>query len=93
MTSAVSGKTTHLLRGRDAGQSKIDKAKTLGTTILDEDGFYNIVENSDGQKDTSVAKVEQVKKPAAKAASTLPGASKPIPASTTVPKPSIGEPT
>ncbi|KAI8335852.1 replication factor RFC1 C terminal domain-containing protein [Chlamydoabsidia padenii] len=65
VTSAVSGKTTHLLRGRDAGQSKIEKAKSLNTTILDEDGFYDIVENSAGQKETTM--VEQVKKPIGKA--------------------------
>lgn len=46
VTSAVSGKTTYLLRGRDAGESKLAKAKKCGTKVLDEDGFYNLVENS-----------------------------------------------
>ncbi|CAO3599935.1 unnamed protein product [Absidia cylindrospora] len=59
VTTAVSGKTTYLLRGRDAGQSKLDKAKSLKTKILDEDGFYDIVEKSAGKKQpgstTSVA--------------------------------------
>ncbi|RCI04017.1 hypothetical protein CU098_011383 [Rhizopus stolonifer] len=46
VTGAVSGKTTYLLRGRDAGESKLAKAKSLGTKILDEDEFYQLVENS-----------------------------------------------
>ncbi|ORE17800.1 DNA replication factor C, large subunit [Rhizopus microsporus] len=46
VTSAVSGKTTYLLRGRDAGESKLAKAKQIGTKVLDEDGFYQLVESS-----------------------------------------------
>ncbi|CAO3597051.1 unnamed protein product [Absidia cylindrospora] len=65
ITTSVSGKTTHLLRGRDAGQSKIEKAKSLGTKVLDEDGFYSLVENSAEQKQSSMAPIETVKpKPA-----------------------------
>ncbi|ORZ19695.1 replication factor RFC1 C terminal domain-domain-containing protein [Absidia repens] len=61
ITATVSGKTTHLLRGRDAGQSKIEKAKSLGTKVLDEDGFYSLVENSAEQKHPSMAPIEPVK--------------------------------
>ncbi|KAI7887255.1 replication factor RFC1 C terminal domain-containing protein [Mucor mucedo] len=50
VTSAVSGKTNYLLLGRDAGESKTAKAKSLGTGILDEDAFYNLVESSAPQK-------------------------------------------
>lgn len=64
VTSAVSGKTTYLLRGRDAGESKLAKAKALKTTIVDEDGFYNMFEQSDGEKSGEDAPVEPVKKPA-----------------------------
>lgn len=42
ITGAVSGKTTFLLRGRDAGETKTAKAKQLGTKILDEDDFYEL---------------------------------------------------
>lgn len=38
----MSGKTTFLVRGRDAGETKTAKAKQLGTKILDEDGFYDL---------------------------------------------------
>lgn len=50
VTTAVSGKTSYLLLGRDAGESKTTKAKSLGTGILDEDAFYNLVESSAPQK-------------------------------------------
>lgn len=50
VTGAVSGKTNYLLLGRDAGESKTSKAKSLGTGILDEDAFYNLVESSAPQK-------------------------------------------
>lgn len=62
MTSAVSGKTTYLLRGRDAGESKLAKAKALKTTILDEDDFYNLFDQSGGEQSVPA---EPVKKPAA----------------------------
>jgi len=39
----VSKKTSYLLAGEDAG-SKLDRAKKLGTEILDEDGFEQLVE-------------------------------------------------
>lgn len=64
ITSAVSGKTTYLLRGRDAGESKIAKAKSLGTKVLDEDGFYSLVENSAEQKQPDMAPMEKPFKPA-----------------------------
>ncbi|KAG0184874.1 hypothetical protein DFQ28_010294 [Apophysomyces sp. BC1034] len=51
ITGAVSGKTTYLVRGRDAGASKTEKAKKLGTKILDEDAFYELVGNAD-EKET-----------------------------------------
>ncbi|KAI8390302.1 hypothetical protein BD560DRAFT_319403 [Blakeslea trispora] len=54
VTGAVSGKTHYLLRGRDAGESKLAKAKSVGTKILDEDAFYELVENS-AEKKPSVA--------------------------------------
>ncbi|KAI9361124.1 replication factor RFC1 C terminal domain-containing protein [Pilaira anomala] len=55
VTGAISGKTNYLLLGRDAGESKTAKAKALGTKILDEDGFYNLVESSAPQKEEFAA--------------------------------------
>ncbi|MBR6200752.1 MAG: NAD-dependent DNA ligase LigA, partial [Spirochaetales bacterium] len=40
---SVSGKTTHLLCGISPG-SKLDKAKSLGTTIISEEQFIQIIE-------------------------------------------------
>ncbi|CAM0137347.1 unnamed protein product [Umbelopsis sp. WA50703] len=46
LTTGVSGKTTYFLKGRDAGPSKTEKAESLGTKILDEDGFFQLLKNS-----------------------------------------------
>lgn len=46
ITGAVSGKTDYLCIGRDPGESKTTKAKSLGTKLLDEDAFYKLVETS-----------------------------------------------
>ncbi|ORX49128.1 DNA replication factor C, large subunit [Hesseltinella vesiculosa] len=48
-TGAVSGKTNFLLFGRGAGESKSAKAKKLGVKVLEEDGFYDLINNSKGQ--------------------------------------------
>jgi DNA ligase (NAD+) len=40
---SVSKKTAYLLAGADAG-SKLERAKKLGTPILDEAGFETLVE-------------------------------------------------
>lgn len=72
VTSAVSGKTNYLLRGRDAGESKLAKAKTLGTKILDEDGFYDLVESSSAKETEfpTLPAVTESKAPAKAAAKT-----------------------
>jgi DNA ligase (NAD+) len=44
LLSSVTGKTTHLLAGSDAG-SKLDKAKTFGTKIVGEKEFLQIIES------------------------------------------------
>lgn len=41
VTGSISGKTTHLLAGNDAGASKLDKAKEKGLTVVDE-GEYRV---------------------------------------------------
>ncbi|KAI8991740.1 replication factor RFC1 C terminal domain-containing protein [Mycotypha africana] len=43
VTGSVSGKTTYLLKGRDAGLSKTSKAEQCGTKILNEDEFYDLI--------------------------------------------------
>ena len=45
----MSGKTTYLIKGRDAGLSKTAKAEKLGTTILDEDAFYGLFDSAEAQ--------------------------------------------
>lgn len=50
ITSAISGKTTHFLKGREAGPAKTEKAEKLGTKILDEDGFYELLKTSQSKE-------------------------------------------
>ncbi|KAI7869664.1 replication factor RFC1 C terminal domain-containing protein [Spinellus fusiger] len=44
VTSAISGKTTFLVSGRDSGPTKIELANKLGLRILEEEDFYTLVE-------------------------------------------------
>lgn len=50
VTGSVSKKTSYLVVGRDAGESKISKAKQVGTTQLDEDGLFELVKTRPGKK-------------------------------------------
>jgi replication factor C subunit 1 len=45
VTSAVSGRTTFLVVGTSCGQSKVKKARELGTVLVDEDGLFALVEH------------------------------------------------
>ncbi|KAM4750984.1 LOW QUALITY PROTEIN: replication factor C subunit 1 [Anableps anableps] len=50
VTGNVSKKTTYLVQGRDSGASKLDKAESLGTKILDEDGLLELIRTKPGKK-------------------------------------------
>lgn len=43
--ASVSGKTTYLLAGEKAGPEKLKKAEKSGTRIIDEEEFYNLINN------------------------------------------------
>ncbi|HEY7136036.1 MAG TPA: NAD-dependent DNA ligase LigA [Acidimicrobiia bacterium] len=49
VTSSVSKKTTYVVVGENPG-SKLAKAEQLGSTILDEDGFRDLLEHGPGQE-------------------------------------------
>ena len=46
VTSGVSGKTSYLIVGTDAGQSKLDKARQKNCKTIDEDGLFGIIKAS-----------------------------------------------
>ncbi|XP_032418854.1 replication factor C subunit 1 isoform X2 [Xiphophorus hellerii] len=50
VTGNVSKKTNYLVQGRDSGASKLDKAESLGTIILDEDGLLELIRTKPGKK-------------------------------------------
>ncbi|XP_069022905.1 replication factor C subunit 1 [Embiotoca jacksoni] len=50
VTGNISKKTSYLVQGRDSGVSKLEKAESFGTTILDEDGLLELVRTKPGKK-------------------------------------------
>uniref|UniRef100_U3K3U3 Replication factor C subunit 1 n=1 Tax=Ficedula albicollis TaxID=59894 RepID=U3K3U3_FICAL len=50
VTGNVSRKTNYLVMGRDCGQSKCEKASTLGTKVIDEDGLFDLIRTMPGKK-------------------------------------------
>uniref|UniRef100_A0A4W3J377 Replication factor C subunit 1 n=1 Tax=Callorhinchus milii TaxID=7868 RepID=A0A4W3J377_CALMI len=50
VTGNVSKKTNYLVMGRDSGRSKLDKAETLGTKQIDEDGLLDLIHKLPGKK-------------------------------------------
>ncbi|XP_030349249.1 replication factor C subunit 1 [Strigops habroptila] len=50
VTGNVSKKTNYLVMGRDCGQAKCEKASTLGTKIVDEDGLFDLIRTMPGKK-------------------------------------------
>ncbi|XP_033947135.1 replication factor C subunit 1-like [Pseudochaenichthys georgianus] len=50
VTGNISKKTTYMVQGRDSGVSKLEKAESLGTKILDEDGLLELISTKPGKK-------------------------------------------
>lgn len=49
VTGSISKKTSYVVVGRDAGPKKLEKIQQLGTKTLNEDQFYDFLENAPGQ--------------------------------------------
>lgn len=48
VTGSISSKTTHLLVGRDGGESKLEKARDLKVKIISEDDLLHLIETRPG---------------------------------------------
>lgn len=48
VTSAMSGKTTHLVSGDDSGPAKMAKAEDMGIPILSEDDLFDLIREKSG---------------------------------------------
>ncbi|KAJ3092057.1 hypothetical protein HK100_007035, partial [Physocladia obscura] len=53
VTGAISGKTSYVVVGEGAGQSKLTKAASLKVKSLDEDQFFDLIRSSKGKPDPS----------------------------------------
>ncbi|XP_018428309.1 PREDICTED: replication factor C subunit 1, partial [Nanorana parkeri] len=58
VTGNVSKKTNYLIMGRDAGESKRDKAESFGTKIINEDGLFDLLRTLPGKKSKYVIAAE-----------------------------------
>uniref|UniRef100_A0A2D4J242 BRCT domain-containing protein n=2 Tax=Micrurus TaxID=8634 RepID=A0A2D4J242_MICLE len=50
VTGNISKKTNYLVKGRDCGMSKCEKALALRTKIIDEDGLFDLIRNTPGKR-------------------------------------------
>lgn len=70
VTGSVSGKTSYLVAGMEAGESKTSKAKAKNIPIIDEDALFEIIKNApEGGTPTKgkpAAKKRKTKTPAKK---------------------------
>ncbi|KAK7872824.1 hypothetical protein R5R35_006700 [Gryllus longicercus] len=63
VTGNVSRNTSYLIRGEDAGQSKLNKAEALGTSQINEDGLFDLIRTrSDNTSNESHPTPEGIKK-------------------------------
>ncbi|KAM3939842.1 replication factor C subunit 1 isoform 2-T2 [Leptodactylus fuscus] len=58
VTGNVSKKTNYLILGRDGGESKREKAESLGTKVIDEDGLFHLIRTLPGKKSKYVIAAE-----------------------------------
>ncbi|XP_068134562.1 replication factor C subunit 1 isoform X2 [Hyperolius riggenbachi] len=70
VTGNVSKKTNYLIMGRDAGESKREKAESMGTKVINEDGLFDLLRTLPGKKSKYVIAAEAEAKTQAKAVKT-----------------------
>ncbi|XP_078402409.1 replication factor C subunit 1 isoform X1 [Cetorhinus maximus] len=63
LTGNVSKKTNYLVTGREGGRAKLDKAESLGTKQIDEDGLLDLIRIMPGKRSKyEIAAEDEVKK-------------------------------
>ncbi|MED6266934.1 hypothetical protein CHARACLAT_007110 [Characodon lateralis] len=85
VTGNISKKTTYLVQGRDSGVSKLEKAESLGTKILDEDGLLELIRTKPGKKSKyeiaaeAESKASKTRSPPSQSSKSTPNAQKTSP--------------
>ncbi|XP_025021339.1 replication factor C subunit 1 isoform X2 [Python bivittatus] len=73
VTGNISKKTNYLVKGRDCGMSKCEKASALGTKVIDEDGLFDLIRNTPGKRSKyEIAAETEAKKTKSKCERTSP---------------------
>ncbi|ESP02654.1 hypothetical protein LOTGIDRAFT_138092 [Lottia gigantea] len=62
VTTSISKKTNYIVVGRDAGESKLNKANQFGTKQLDEDGLFEVIKTRPGKKSKYTIQAEEAAK-------------------------------
>ncbi|GCC24657.1 hypothetical protein chiPu_0003059 [Chiloscyllium punctatum] len=63
LTGNISKKTNYLVTGREGGRAKLDKAESLGTKQIDEDGLLDLIRRLPGKRSKyEIAAENEVKK-------------------------------
>ncbi|XP_013404916.1 replication factor C subunit 1 [Lingula anatina] len=60
VTGSISKRTSYVVVGRDAGESKLSKARQLGTKQLDEDGVLDLIKTLPGKKSKYTVAAEKM---------------------------------
>ena len=59
VTGSISGRTSYLVVGRDAGESKLKKAMSLKTSQIDEDGLLDLIRSKPEKKSKYLISAEK----------------------------------
>lgn len=62
VTGSLSGRTSYIVIGRDAGETKLKKAMSLKTKQIDEDGLFDLIRIKPAKKSKYLINAEKAEK-------------------------------